>query len=420
MHFTPAPPNDFPEFIETYYQRCRERVPAIQGNAGKWTLEDLIPGLSDFDTRFFVSDTMDADGWCRMSTEVGQVHLELATERRDWARNLEHLPGVNLTWKELFDRQFYFTEFSQWTFHHGDASRLAQARSYAANTVWSEADELYHWGKIAIYYGRYDRSIDPAINLGAYENKYPLHSRVMHYLAPPLHSAVCLMQRTTTPGKMEALRQAQDMFPNSETMDAVLDLINRHYEVPKFLLEPGVTEFDDRLGAYITGAVNTLLDKGAPIRCAQSPSPSELKQAVRELRESVGANPLSKFFENVKFSRLMKGRLWFYGQELLWFDSEWLIRNELARMPANFYETPLRLFARHAYGEDVDSAGALCLMQGDILDGDEIRACLQFAELVSRPCTDSELKKRALAVADVFDPFLHVLEKLMDRAAATT
>ncbi len=58
MNSTPAPPNDFAEFIETYFGRCRERVPLIEGNAGKWKFEDLIPGLSDFDMRFFVPDDL--------------------------------------------------------------------------------------------------------------------------------------------------------------------------------------------------------------------------------------------------------------------------------------------------------------------------------------------------------------------------
>src|ERR1051325_12124382 len=108
MKFTPAPPNDFAEFIQTYFARCRERVPGIEANAGKWTFEDLIPGLSDFDTRFLVNDALSPRDWCQMSMEVGRVHLELATQYKDWARNLEHLPGVDLKWDEVFDQRLYF------------------------------------------------------------------------------------------------------------------------------------------------------------------------------------------------------------------------------------------------------------------------------------------------------------------------
>ncbi|HYF48627.1 MAG TPA: Gfo/Idh/MocA family oxidoreductase, partial [Planctomycetota bacterium] len=68
----PKPHNDFPEFIRTYFERCRERNPLIEANTGKWTSEDLIPGLSDFDTRFIVADSTAAQDWCRMSMDVAR------------------------------------------------------------------------------------------------------------------------------------------------------------------------------------------------------------------------------------------------------------------------------------------------------------------------------------------------------------
>ena len=58
MIFAPAPPNEFREFIQLYYERCRQVCPKLIAAAGKWEFEDLIPGLSDFDTRFIFSDAM--------------------------------------------------------------------------------------------------------------------------------------------------------------------------------------------------------------------------------------------------------------------------------------------------------------------------------------------------------------------------
>src|SRR5262245_9715633 len=124
MKFAPKPDNSFAEFIRVYFERCRARGPEIEANAGKWRFEDLIPGLSDFDTRLIVRDGMTAEDWCRLSGAVGQVHFELARERRDWARNLEHLPGVNLQWNELLDPAQYFSEFGKWTFHAGPPALL--------------------------------------------------------------------------------------------------------------------------------------------------------------------------------------------------------------------------------------------------------------------------------------------------------
>lgn len=409
MNFAPAPANDFPEFIETYFQRCRQRVPQIEANAGKWTLEDLIPGLSDFDTRFFVNDSMTAQDWCRMSMAVGRVHLELAKERPDWARNLEHLPGVNLKWSELFDPESYFTEFSQWSFYHGGGHRLQHARPYVADHEWTPADEVYHWKRIALYYGPYNRTIDPPINVGPYENKYPLHSRLMHYLAPPVHSAVCLMTKQTTPGKLEAFRCSRELFPLRATPDLVLAQVDQHYEIPQYLTEPGITQLDHQLETYLMEVVNTLLDTSRLFNCPHNPTVQQLKNAVAELP---GAPLLLQLFEHTKFARLMKGRLWFYGQDILWFDSLLLIRNELSRIRKNFYETPLRLFAQLAYGRNLSPEQTLQALESDVFTKDEVEACRRFADAASPETPTSELKKRARQIAEVFDPFLHAVEKL--------
>lgn len=413
MRFAPCPSNDFAAFIAAYFERCRRRVPEIEGNAGKWCFEDLIPGLSDFDTRFFVKDSMTADDWCRMSMEVGHVHFELARENKGWARNLEHLPGVNLTWSELMDPRQYFTEFSQWSFYHGDPLRLEAARSMAGGHAWTDDDERYHWKKIAIYYGRYNRTIDPAINLGPYENKYPLHSRFIHYLAPPVHSAVCLAERRTTPGKLQAMRRAEKLFPNAATMRRVLDLVAAHYESPSELREPGLTRLDEELERYLEGVVDALVEGGAPVKCAARPTVDELKRATAAL----GGQPtFAQLFENAKFARLMKGRLWFYSQELAWFDSAPLIRNELNRMRANFHDGPLKLFVRLTTGKDVSAAEALAMLEGDGLGGDQAEAFRRFGRASRPECPDVELRQRAREISDLFDPFLHALEALLRRA----
>ena len=70
MQFEPKPRNDFEDFFERYYAECRSRIPKIQAIAAKWAFEDLIPGLSDFDTRFIVADDMTFEDWCKMSAEV--------------------------------------------------------------------------------------------------------------------------------------------------------------------------------------------------------------------------------------------------------------------------------------------------------------------------------------------------------------
>ena len=67
MRFEPAPENDFGRFIEVYFERCRAVCPKLAAIAGKWTFEDLIPGLSDFDTRLIFADDTRVEEWIEMS-----------------------------------------------------------------------------------------------------------------------------------------------------------------------------------------------------------------------------------------------------------------------------------------------------------------------------------------------------------------
>lgn len=411
MVFAPKPKNDFAEFIATYFERCRALAPEIEGSAGKWIFEDLIPGLSDFDTRFLVREGMEARDWCRMAMAVAQVHFELARERKTWARNLEHLPGVNLTWGEMLDPEGYYPEFSQWTFYHGPEERLDAVSRRLDKRPWDALDHEYHWKKIAIYYGPYNRTIDPPINLGVFENKYPLHSRLLHYMAPPIHSAVCLMRRKTTPGKLDAFCRALDLFPRRATMEKLLDLVARHYEAPELLREPGLTELERELDAYLADVVNTLLDSPAAIPCERSPSVVQLKQAVKAL-----ASPPSRarIFEGVKFARLMKGRLWFYAQELAWFDSVPLIQNELSRMRANFVEEPLSLFAAMAWGQPASASEVLERMERErILHREQAGVVRGFMALADPKTPTADCRRRALELVEIYEPFLEALEAVV-------
>ena len=71
MKFAPRPENDFADYIRTYYEACRYHCDKIEAIAGKWMFRDLLPGMSDFDTRFIVNDGMTVDDWCELSTTIG-------------------------------------------------------------------------------------------------------------------------------------------------------------------------------------------------------------------------------------------------------------------------------------------------------------------------------------------------------------
>jgi predicted dehydrogenase len=401
------PANDFAEFNRTYFEKCVERSPLIEASAGKWAPEDLIPGLSDFDTRFILSDATRTEDWCGISMNVAKVHLELLKARPDWARNLEHLPGVNLRWSELLDRRIFFPEARQWTFYHGCAERLSGIRRQISEMPWSSADEAFHWKKIAAYYGRYDRRNDPPINLGPYLSKYPLHSRIMHYLAPPLHSAVCLMQRRAQPGKIEAFRIATELFPNPQTVRRMLSLVESHYDGGTLDL----TGFDDDLEEYLKGVVNTLL-KNSALECHGQATSAELNAAVARTFEAAST---AQIHESLRFARLMKGRLWFYTQSVPWFDSGPLLQNEFNRLRASFVTAPVTACARMATGDDLPFSKALEFL-GCILNKEQLNAMRHFAELADPTCPKCELKNQAPKLIEVFDAFLDAAESILRHA----
>ena len=109
----------------------------------------------------------------------------------------------------------------------------------------------------------------------------------------------------------------------------------------------------------------------------------------------------------------MKGRLWFYSQEVDWFDSPPLILNELRRLRANFSRRPLELFARLIFGEWVDEALALQkIVDEGILSPQEVRAFRRFHDLADPETTLADTRKQAKMISEHYDEFFLALDKL--------
>jgi len=408
--FTPAPDNDFPEFFELYYAECRRRVPKIAAVAGKWRFEDLIPGMSDFDTRFIVDDDMTVRDWCDMSTQVGQVHLDLCDRYPRWARNLEHLPGANLTWSELTDPAAYYPEYPQWTFYDtADPERLEGAEKYLSDRPWGQEDECFHLSKFCLYYGRYDREIDPPVNLGPFESKYPLHSRFMHYFCPPLQSALCILLKRPVRGKMETVRLARKMFPEEDVFREMQTVVEAHYETPELYEEPELTRLEDRLEQALIMLRDRLAPELTLVPDAENKGVAEWKAALKE----VPIPPVVRVFSGARFSRLMKGRLQFYASAPPHFDSTWPIENELLRLRRNFFEIPFGIYWEVRTGrQPQDLAASVNDLCPELLTEEEARCVREFVRLLPGHWPDGEQKKIAMAVADVFDGFFNAQVKI--------
>ena len=411
MKFEPKPKNDFEEFFELYYAECRRRVPRIACVAGKWTFDDLIPGLSDFDTRFIVDEGMTVEDWCEMSTSVGEVHLDLCRRYPPWARNLEHLPGINLMWSEVMDPGAYYPEYPQWTYYRTtQPEKLCNLEDYLADRPWDQKDEYFHLSKFCLYYGRYDRQIDPPVNLGPFENKYPLHSRFMHYFCPPLQSALCILDKRPIRGKMDTIRLAQEMFPDQKVFFEMEDVVERHYEVPPLYEEPEVTYLEDRLEK----ALQFLRDRLAPRLTLVPEADKKDVPTWRTDLKRLPISPLLRAFSAARFSRLMKGRLQFYASAPPHFDAKWPIENELLRLRKNFFDIPVSVYCEVTMGETPeDPASVLPALHPDILNDEELRCTKEFVRLLPGHWKDGEQKRIASAIADIFDGFFSAQNKIV-------
>ncbi len=400
--FSPKPDNIFESFLEEYFSRCKEKVPQIEAIAGKWRFEDLVPGLSDFDTRFVCRDDMNDDDWCAMSMAVGTVHLQMCGEKPELARILEHLPGVNPTWEELTQEPFYYPEYRQWTLYRTcNEPAFKKAQGILLKRPWDEKDELFYLKKFFTFYGPYQRGIDPPINLGAFENKYALHSRAMHYFTPPVQAAVSVLLRSPICGKMEALHMAAELFPNELIFEEIFDLLDCHYEKPEYYEEPRLSEFELALERALVVVWSALRKEIHSIPNVSVCDAATIKSKVK----AAPVSPLLALFDSSKFCRLFKGRLYFYVNAPEHFDNIWLIQNELSRVKDMFYKTPFCLYwnTLHKKKENNPDHVARMLASDGMLTRNHLEALLEFSRLACGTWKEGEEITIAKDIVDVFD-----------------
>jgi hypothetical protein len=411
MRFAPVLRNDFADFIACYYSRCRELFGNIEAIAGKWKFEDLIPCMSDFDSRFICSNNMDAGKWCQMSSAVGQIHLELCRSNPRWARILEHLPGVNLTWDELFDELTYYPEYKQWTFYHSSSQQRQADLQALYRRPWDDKDEYFHLKKFIMYYGRYSRTIDPPINMGVFENKYPLHSRFMHYFVPPVQSAVSIICRRSICGKIESIKLASEIFPNVPIWRELLDAVEQHYELPELYDEPALTHLEDRLEESLQIVAQRLAPELSLIKNAAEIPVSQWRDELKKYL----VDPMLAVFDNAKFARLMKGRLWFYTHSPVHFDSRLCIEIELKRMGVSFFKVPFGIFWQMRTGKTVsDPLEIVQELVPDLLSTDEAECVMRFARLTPGTWEQGKHVEIANEIVAVYDGFFRALHRIAE------
>ena len=129
---------------------------------------------------------------------------------------------------------------------------------------------------------------------------------------------------------------------------------------------------------------------------------------------AIPIDPAEAFYEGVKFSRFMKGRLLFYATEVPWFETAWLIRNELGRMVTNFYEKPLTAFGLARFGEKLAPDDVLGRLRGGLLSAKTVSGVRRFVAVASAPIAEGREKQSARQVAEVFEPLQIMVETLCE------
>ena len=208
---------------------------------------------------------------------------------------------------------------------------------------------------------------------------------------------------------MESFRIARNIFPNKEIIDLILEIIDRHYEVPEYYVEPQLYEFETRLFNYLKDVLRII----QPDITIIDASPDDTSKELKEKLSHVTVGIWNRFFDGAKFCRLMMGRLNFYAENIPHFDSIWLIENEIKRIRRLFFETTLSAFGMIMRGTEMSAEEALDRSRNEYITEKEYTAVKAYADAFGKRYDASTIKDYAREIADTIGPFQIVLDKLI-------
>ncbi|HEV8718696.1 MAG TPA: hypothetical protein VGX03_38490, partial [Candidatus Binatia bacterium] len=270
----------FTEFAARFFEETKNRFPACVSLWAKWDPEDLIPFLSDFDSRVVCTDAVGPDDWVEFDRAIGEIHLDLTRTHRDWARILEHTPGVNVTRDEMLDPLLFHPETAQWSHYLGDNEWWPAVEAHHRRQDWGDRHEYCFLRRFLYYYGPYQHGIDPPINLGCYEHKYALHSRLWHYFVPALQAALALVRRRTIRGKFETLCGWREIMPSETVLSRAQEIVERHYEVSELHDEWALARLENELYRVLEEVLDCVKDS---ITLFDATGPADAVRYKREL-----------------------------------------------------------------------------------------------------------------------------------------
>jgi len=406
-------PREFFELAEVYSQRVAEAVPGFVATVAKWRPEDLIPGLSDIDTRI-VCEEMSPGEWMAFDEVVCQVHLDLVRERPEWSRKLEHEPGFCLTPAEAFDPSLYQAEMAHWSFYYGDQDFIFRVREYMRERSWEVRDELHHLKRWLMFWGPYNREIDPPINIApSIEPKYALHSRAMHYFVPSLQAAISLLNRSTVHGKREALYRWLERLPDERVLHETAHMLEVHYNVPALYDNAELFAYEDRCYAFLRRIAPEVLET---VTAVELPFSSTLDEAMAALRKSLAAlalKPLTTLYDGLRGSRARRARYYLYLDAPEHFATEWLVQNEVGFLQRNFTRHTWRAYAALRWNDpDMPLSQLLSRAQPEPLAPAEATLVADMFAIAGRSKDPSRARQALREAADCYGDYYVVLDKI--------
>jgi hypothetical protein len=406
-------PADFFVLCQWFGQRWGQESTALRLWACKWRPEDLIPGLSDLDARVVCDDIVPED-WLRLDDLAYRAHLEVTEAHPEWARKLEHTPGVCCTSSDVLDPALFHPDMRTWDYYWGDHELFGKIKALVSSRPWGQDDEYYFLAQRFVpWCTPYNRSIDPPINIP--QNilpKYALHSRAMHYFVPCVMAALSLVNRQAIAGKRESLYRWAQIYPNEPALQETIHLLDRHYEVPWLEDEQAWYAYEDRLWHFIQKITPEVLRS---VRIVDLQGDFSLDQVQRKLKAYPG-QPMMTLFNGVRFSRIRQGRWRFYLSAPSYFETEHVCQWEIRWLRSTFTTSVFDAYAQMRWGEaGLGLDEILARMKGPLIGPDDEPVIRRiFAAAAGPPATaEREARQRLRQVVDIYADYYLILERML-------